>query len=78
MATIEADVSSHAEAVLHGRLSKLTQDKLNLEQQQRAASHEDVIKDCSPTEVQNLDVDSKKGGRQFVQDLRRKLRKAIR
>ena len=45
LATIEADVTSHAEAVLHGRLlSKLTQDKMNLEhQQQRSASTDNVI-----------------------------------
>ena len=45
MATIEADVAAHAEAVLHGRLhSELTQDKMELEvQQQRSASTDNII-----------------------------------
>ena len=37
MATIEADVSSHVEAVLHDRLSKITQEKMNHEKQTSAA-----------------------------------------
>ena len=45
MATIEADVTAHAEAVLHVRLhSELTQDKMELEvQQQRSASTDNII-----------------------------------
>jgi hypothetical protein len=97
LATIEADVSSHAEAVLHDRISKITQEKINLEQQQqkRAAAASTAMHN-GPFQVgegntgssgDSPDADDEincglqktsKGGRQIVEDFRRKLRKAIR
>ena len=59
LATIEADVSSHAEAVLHGRLSKLTQDKLNLEQQRQQKSTKQVQFFCINDDIIALDLNEK-------------------
>lgn len=38
MATIEADVTSHLQAVLHERLSKANRDKILQEQRKQASS----------------------------------------
>lgn len=92
LATIEADVSFHAEAVLHGRLSKITQEKIHWEQQQRADRHplEEVgastpksEKDEGQGQGEELaegrkEAQQRSGRRQMISDLRRKLRKAIR
>lgn len=92
LATIEADVSSHAEAVLHGRLSKIAQEKINLaaEQHQQQLLQEITADNvlgggCSASTDMvnespdaNGDIEVKGGRHHFVGDLRRKLRKAIR
>ena len=90
LATIEADVSFHAEAVLHGRLSKITQEKIHWEQQQRADRHplEEVGASTPKSEKDEgqgeelaegrKEAQQRSGRRQMISDLRRKLRKAIR
>lgn len=77
LATIEADVSSHAEAVLHGRLSKITQEKIRVEQRRvneitNAANNS--ITSTSPGDL----VHSKSTSQLFVDGIRRKLKNAMR
>lgn len=80
LATIEADVSSHAEAVLHGRLSKITQEKINLEQQiqTETGNPQPLEQEAAQLDTCPKEVERSSNGRQMISDLRRKLRKAIR
>ena len=80
MATIEADVLSHAEAVLHGRLSKITQEKIHLEQQQINHDPIEVSNEGEEASAIAKKQEEKKvgGGRQVILDLRKKLQKTIR
>ena len=73
LATIEADVSSHAEAVLHGRLSKITQEKIHLKQQIQTQPGDQTQPNTCLKEVERSS-----DGRQMISDWHRKLRKAIR
>ncbi len=49
-------MSSHVEAVLHGRLSKITQEKLNLEQQQMATLSSDDSNDLVVSSLTEADA----------------------
>ena len=81
-------MNSHAEAVLHGRLSKIAQEKERVEQQKisEAKSHQEsamangISTIIAPLELPSSDeiLDPKSKGQIIADDLRRTIRRAIR
>ena len=82
LATIEADASSHAEAVLHGRLSNNTSlpPPQQLPPSNPPSTNEvEVETVVSPSKSQAQNGGSGGGrGRQIIDDFRRKVRRVIR